>query len=59
MVEWLGTDLLPGAMGNRVPEIPMKAIEIANALLEEAMKTAWQSRIAIAKSKEWVSRGGR
>jgi len=37
----------------------MKAIEIANALLEEAMKTAWQSRIAIAKSKEWVSRGGR
>ena len=59
MVEWLGTDLLPGAMRNRLPEIPMKAIEIANALLEEAMKTAWQSRIAIAKSKEWVSRGGR
>jgi uncharacterized protein YdaT len=35
-----------------------KAIEIANALLEEGMDEGKAIRIAIAKAKEWAARRG-
>lgn len=35
-----------------------KAIEIANALLEEGMDEGKAIRIAIAKAKEWAGRHG-
>jgi uncharacterized protein YdaT len=35
-----------------------KAIEIANALLDEGMDEGMAIRVAIAKAKEWVRRHG-
>jgi uncharacterized protein YdaT len=43
-------------MENLPSEVRGKAIEIANALLEEGMEEGKAIRIAIAKAKEWVSR---
>ena len=41
----------------KLPEsIRAKAIEIANALLEEGMEEGRAIRIAIAKAKEWAAR---
>jgi uncharacterized protein YdaT len=41
----------------RLPAIVrLKAIEIANALLEEGMDEGMAIRIAIAKAKEWALR---
>jgi uncharacterized protein YdaT len=39
------------------PEARLKAIEIANALLEEGYDEGKAIRIAIAKAKEWAKRG--
>jgi uncharacterized protein YdaT len=38
------------------PLVREKAIEIANALLEEGMNEGKAIRIAIAKAKEWAER---
>jgi uncharacterized protein YdaT len=38
------------------PLVREKAIEIANALLEEGMDEGKAIRIAIAKAKEWAER---
>jgi uncharacterized protein YdaT len=40
------------------PLVREKAIEIANALLEEGMDEGKAIRIAIAKAKEWAERRG-
>jgi uncharacterized protein YdaT len=40
------------------PSVREKAIEIANALLEEGMDEGKAIRIAIAKAKEWADRHG-
>jgi uncharacterized protein YdaT len=40
-------------------EVRLKAIEIANALLEESYDEGKSIRIAIAKAKEWAEGRGR
>jgi uncharacterized protein YdaT len=45
-------------MRNLPLEVRLKAIEIANALLEEGYDEATAIRIAIAKAKEWAERHG-
>ena len=45
----------PKSMTNLSPEIRLKAIEIANALLEEGYEEGRAIRIAVAKAKEWAS----
>jgi uncharacterized protein YdaT len=46
----------PRSMRNLPPEVRSKAIEIANALLEEGYDEGKAIRIAIAKSKQWAER---
>jgi uncharacterized protein YdaT len=48
----------PRSMRNLPFEVRLKAIEIANALLEEGYDEAAAIRIAIAKAKEWAGRHG-
>jgi uncharacterized protein YdaT len=48
----------PRSMRNLPPEVRRKAIEIANALLEEGYEEGKAIRIAIAKAREWAARGG-
>ena len=43
-------------MRNLPPLVREKAIDIANALLEEGMEEGKAIRIAIAKAKEWADR---
>ena len=43
-------------MRNLSPEIRLKAIKIANALLEEGYEEGRAIRIAVAKAKEWAAR---
>ncbi len=43
-------------MKNLPPSVRAKAIEIANALLEEGYEEGLAIRIAIAKAKEWAAR---
>ena len=43
----------PRSMRNLLPDVRLKAIEIANALLEEGYDEGKAIRIAIAKAKEW------
>jgi uncharacterized protein YdaT len=45
-------------MRNLPQAVRSKAIEIANALLEEGYDDGSAIRIAIAKAKEWAERGG-
>jgi uncharacterized protein YdaT len=47
----------PRSMGKLPPEVRSKAIEIANALLDEGYDDGMAIRIAIAKAKEWAERG--
>ena len=47
----------PRSMRNLPPEVRLKAIEIANALLEEGHDDGTAIRIAIAKAKEWAEHG--
>jgi uncharacterized protein YdaT len=44
----------PQSMRNLPLEVRLKAIEIANALLEEGYDEGRAIRIAIAKAKEWA-----
>lgn len=44
----------PKSMQNLPQPVREKAIEIANALLEEGMDEGKAIRIAIAKAKEWA-----
>jgi len=50
------SDYIPTSM-KHLPPLPRdKAIEIANALLEEGMDEGKAIRIAIAKAKQWAER---
>ena len=64
---WLSVDRLSGvnsmpwnstyypvSMKNLPPVLREKAVEIANALLEDGMEEGKAIRIAIAKAKEWA-----
>lgn len=53
------TDYFPVSMKHLRPVVRLKAIEIANALLDEGMDEAKAIRIAIAKAKEWAEREGK
>lgn len=44
----------PPSMRNLPLEVRLKAIEIANALLQEGYEEGRAIRIGIAKAKEWV-----
>ena len=46
----------PASMRNLPPLVREKAIDIANALLDEGMEEGMAIRIAIAKAKEWARR---
>ncbi len=50
------SDYFPASMKHLPPPVREKAIEIANALLEEGMDEGKAIRIAIAKAKEWAER---
>jgi uncharacterized protein YdaT len=50
------SDDFPIAMKHLPPLVREKAIEIANALLEDGMDEGKAIRIAIAKAKEWAER---
>jgi uncharacterized protein YdaT len=54
---WNGS-YYPPSMRNLPLEVRLKAIEIANALLEEGYDEGKAIRIGIAKAKEWVEGGG-
>ena len=49
-------DRYPPSMSHLPDPVREKAIEIANALLEEGMEEGKAIRIAIAKAKEWAQR---
>ncbi len=48
----------PPAMRHLSELVRLKAIAIANALLEEGMEEGQAIRIAIARAKEWARRRG-
>jgi uncharacterized protein YdaT len=48
----------PASMKRLPPLVRAKAIEIANALLEEGYDEGKAIRIAIAKAKEWAAHHG-
>lgn len=47
-------DDYPASMKNLTPEVREKAIEIANAILEEDEDEGKSIRIGIAKAEEWA-----
>lgn len=49
----------PASMKNLTAEVRGKAIEIANALLEENYEEGRAIPIAISKAEEWASRRGK
>jgi uncharacterized protein YdaT len=49
-------DRYPASMSHLPVRVRRKAIEIANALLEEGCDEGEAIRIAIAKAKEWAAR---
>lgn len=49
-------DRYPVSMRRLPPEVRLKAIEIANALLAEGCDDGKAIRIGIAKAKEWAQR---
>ncbi|HSN32119.1 MAG TPA: hypothetical protein VLU41_05505 [Ideonella sp.] len=49
-------DRYPPSMDHLPPVVRLKAIEIANALLDEGMDEGKAIRIAIAKAKKWAAR---
>lgn len=51
-------DRYPASMKHLPEPVLEKAIEIANALLEEGMEEGKAIRIAIAKAKEWAAHHG-
>ena len=52
------SDYFPVSMKHLAPHVRQKAIDIANALLEEGMDEGKAIRIAIAKAKEWAEQQG-
>ena len=54
---WTSTDY-PSSMKNLPPPVGEKAIEIANALLDEGTEEGKTIRIAIAKAWQWARRHG-
>jgi uncharacterized protein YdaT len=54
-VPW-NSDYFPASMKHLPPVVREKAIEIANALLENGMDEGKAIRVAIAKAKEWAAR---
>ena len=48
----------PRSMEHLPPVVRRKAIDIANALLEEGYEEGMAIRIAIAKAKEWAEKHG-
>ncbi len=48
----------PASMKNLPPQIRAKAIEIANALLEEGYDEGKAIRVGIAKARQWGEREG-
>jgi uncharacterized protein YdaT len=48
-------DRYPASMRHLPPRVRRKAIEIANALLEQGYDEGKAIRIAIAKAKEWAA----
>jgi len=46
----------PRSMANLLPLVRTKAIEIANALLEQGYEEGKAIRIAIAQAKRWAER---
>jgi len=48
----------PPSMRHLAPLVRQKAIDIANALLDEGMEEGMAIRVAIAKAKQWASRRG-
>ena len=48
----------PPAMAHLDPAVRSKAIEIANALLEEGHDEGFAIRVGIARAKEWAHRHG-
>jgi uncharacterized protein YdaT len=46
----------PASMRNLPQRVRCKAIEIANALLEEGYEEGMAIRIAIAKARQWAAR---
>jgi uncharacterized protein YdaT len=51
-------DNFPPSMQHLAPVVRAKAIEIANALLDEEMEEGKAIRIAIARAKAWAVRRG-
>jgi uncharacterized protein YdaT len=51
-------DYYPPAMERLDPLVRRKAIEIANALLDEGRDEGFAIRVAIARAKEWARRRG-
>ena len=49
-------DRYPNSMRHLPEPVRYKAIEIANALLDEGMEEGRAIRIAIAKARQWVQR---
>ena len=45
---------VPTAMKNLPPDVRAKAVEIANALLDEGHDEGMAIRVGIAKAKEWA-----
>lgn len=54
---WTSTHF-PSAMQNLWYPVRLKAIEIANALLEKGVDEGQAIRIAIAQAKKWAHRSG-
>ena len=52
------SDYFPTSMKQLPPLVREKAVEIANALLEEGLDEGKAIRIAIAKAKKWAERRG-
>jgi uncharacterized protein YdaT len=52
-------DYFPVSMKLLPADVRQKAIEIANALLEEGMDEGKAIRIGIAKAKEWFEQRGK
>jgi len=51
-------DYYPTSMRHLAPEVREKAIDIANALLEQGMDKGKAIRIAIAQAHQWAARRG-
>jgi uncharacterized protein YdaT len=49
-------DRYPASMKNLAPAVRLKAIEIANALLDEGYDEGRCIRIAIARARQWARR---